>query len=150
MHISGSRRSKTPPKFNERTPKRGRKNIVAGEGKQKRNVGRSGGAGSGERTDPAEGVRERGGPGEHPNLGRTHENLEHTPHTTHLTRHTSHNPQHHNTTTTPTTTQHNTTQRNTTQHNTQQHTTTPQRANWPKSTIGPSRPKKIYGHTKLA
>ena len=74
-HISGSRPSKTPPKFNERTPKR-EKNVktVAGEGKQERNFGWS-----------SEGAVR-------PNLGRTHENLEHptdTPHT--FTQHTSHN-----------------------------------------------------------
>ena len=67
-----------------------RANMGAGEEKKTRNFGREGG-----------GVRERrgrrGGPGEQPNLGRTHENLEHTLHTTHPTRHTT--PQHHNTTT---------------------------------------------------
>ena len=79
----------TPPKFNERTSERGRKKEnCGGRGKKERNVGRSWGGR----------IRRRGGPGEQPNLGRTHENLEHTPHTTHP-------PQHQNNTTTPTTTQ---------------------------------------------
>ena len=54
VHISGSRPSKTPPKFNERTPRVEEKNkFCGGKGKKKSEIlggpgeGRSGGGGSG-------------------------------------------------------------------------------------------------------
>ena len=85
-----------------------RKKMVAEEGKKRAKfwaVRRRGGSGGG-------GVRRRG---VRPNLGRTDENLEHTPPThptshSHITHHTTH------------LTQHKTTQDNTTQHKTTQHT----------------------------
>ena len=113
---------KTPPKFNEGTPKRVKKERKLRREREKtRHFGRSGGGRSGR------GRSCGGGLGEHPNLGRTHENLEHTPHTTHLTQPTT--PQHHNTT----------------QHNTRKSTIWANwlKSNWPKSS------KKKYGHTKI-
>ena len=64
--------------------------IVAGEGKTERNFGQTGGGGSSGGGGPAE-----GGPGKsrlrgvRPNLGRTHENLEHPPHRHPPTPHTT-------------------------------------------------------------
>ena len=104
----------TPPKFHERTPKREKKERQLWREREKNAkfwaVRRRGSGG--------EGVRQRGA---RPNLGRTDENLEHTPHrhtphnthhttntphTTHLTQHTPHNK--HTSHNTPNTTQHNT------------------------------------------
>ena len=95
VHISGPRPSKTPPKFNERTPPReGRKNENCGGGKRERHFGPSGGGGSwgkapgsreegpGRRGPRDGGVRGTGGPREHPNFGHTHNNLEHHHNTT--------------------------------------------------------------------
>ena len=118
----GSRLSKNTTKIQRRDSQESeeRKKIAAGEGKnatfwalRRRRSGRGRSCG--------------GGLGEHPNLGRTHENLEHTPHTTHLTQPTT--PQHHNTT----------------QHNTRKSTIWANwlKSNWPKSS------KKKYGHTKI-
>ena len=70
----------TPPKFHERTPREEeRMKIVAGEGQKRAKcwaVGRRGSGGGA----VGEGVRRSGSQGERPNLGRTHENLEHTQH----------------------------------------------------------------------
>ena len=82
--------TKRPPREEERMK------TVAGEGKKKREIW-----GGPVEEEWGEGVRRRGSQGERPNLGRTHENFEHTPH--------RHNTPHH------TTPQHNTTQHNTTQ-----------------------------------
>ena len=91
VHISGSRPSKTQPKIQRKDPKkREERKKLCREREKDRNFGRSGG---GE-------VR--------PNLGRTHENLEH-PTDTHPHLHTTH----------LTTTQH--TRQHTRQHNTTQH-----------------------------
>ena len=74
VHISGSRPSKTPPKFHERKLWR--------EREQKREIlGGFGGGAVRRRGGPAE-----GGPGEHPNLGQTHNNTQQ-----HTDTHTTHN-----------------------------------------------------------
>ena len=113
VHISGPRPSKTPPKFNEKTPKREKKErkLWRERGKKGEILGGPAERGSGgERVWRREGgVRLRG---VRPNLGRTNENLEDPTDTPHL--HTTHL----------------TTQDNTTQHKTTQHKTTHKKQVW--------------------
>ena len=124
VHISVSRPSKTPPKFKERTAKRGKNNENGGgRGEQKeRNFGRSSGGGvrereSGRRWFGGSGGRGpgdfgRGGFGEAPeSWTNTHQHT--TPHTTHENRRFGPDwPE----------------------------------SNWPKSTIGPNRPLVQVDH----